>query len=298
MKNIFTIIVLFTCLSLGAQSDMKVITYNVLEGLGNEATYGKGRRDSCVQWLDQQQADVIGLQEFYGSEAMLQEDSKRWEHNYFVKSGGVALTSRKPIEVIKIYSEKGLANSVIHCRTFGVDFLVIHLSPSDWKYRLNEAHRIESIVDSVRLTTDKYIVLGDFNSHSPFDGELYNQNPELVAKYQKGDRMNKAKGSFNRNTVNGRLDYSVMSKFLSFPLIDVTEHYVPLHNRFSFPTPILIGVWRTAGNIGRTPERIDYILCSKELSPYCKNVIIHNGEDNDYISDHYPVEAIFDLNSQ
>jgi len=57
----------------------------------------------------------------------------------------------------------------------------------------------------------------------------------------------------------------------------------------------LIGVWRTAGNIGRTPERIDYILTSSKMNLQCRGVKIYNGEENDFISDHYPVEAIYEI---
>ncbi len=285
------ILCLFT-LQVAAQQEIKVISYNILEGLGNEASYGKGRHDRCVQWLKEQHADVIALQELYGSEEKLSQDAKQWGHLYYAKAGPIGLTSKKPIEFVKKY-KKGLWHGVLHCKTYGIDILVIHLSPADWKYRFREASLIKEIVDSVKQTTREYIVMGDFNAHSPFDSELYKQNPELVKKYQKGDKHQKSKGSPYRSLIDGHIDYSVISEFLSFPLIDVTERFVPWYRRHTFPTPILIGVWRTAGNIGRTPERIDYILTSIEMSKKCKGVKVHNGEECDYLSDHYPLEAIF-----
>jgi exonuclease III len=295
MKKLLNILVFMIGIGINVygQKEIKVITYNILEGLGNNATYGEDRHDNCVKWLQSQKADVIALQEMYGSETQLAIDAKAWGHDYYVKSGSVAITSNRPITVKKIYSRKDLRNNVIHCQTYGIDILGIHLSPADWKYRLGEAGIINDILDSISVTTNKYMVLGDFNSHSPFDADLYAQNPDLALKYLKGDRANEAKASPDRNLMDENVDYSVISKFLSFPLIDVTQRFVPVHMRHSFPTPILIGVWRTAGNIGRTPERIDYIMCSLELSKFCKGVKVHNGEGNDYISDHYPVEATF-----
>lgn len=278
-----------------AQTEIKIITYNILEGLGNNAVYGENRHENAVKWLKSQNADVIALQEMYSSEEQLAKDAKEWGHDFYVKSGSVAITSNKSIVVEKIHSRKDLRNDIIHCRTYGIDFLGIHLSPADWNYRLNEAGIIKEIVNDIKARTDKYIVLGDFNAHSPFDADLYSQNPDLIQKYLKGDLANEKKGISDRNLIGSNLDYSVISSFLSFPLIDVTERFVPLHRRHTFPTPILIGVWRTAGNIGRTPERIDYIMCSIALSTFCRSVTVHNSEENDFISDHYPVEAIFEI---
>lgn len=297
MKHILKLLlfIIFT-LNVKAQNTIKVITYNVLEGLGNEKDYGKDRHKHGVKWITEQNADVIALQELYSSEEKLSNDAKKWGHEYYAKSGPIGLTSRAPIKVKKIYSNESLRNSVLQCETYGINFFVIHLSPADWKYRLKETKIINGIIDSVKQTTDKYVLLGDFNAHSPFDAELYKQNPELIKKYQKGDKNNIIKGNPNRNLLGDYLDYSVMSSFYAFPLVDVTERLVPWYQRFTFPTPILIDVWRTAGNIGRTPERIDYILTSLPMSLLCKSVKIHNGEENDYISDHYPLEAIFDLN--
>jgi hypothetical protein len=64
---------------------------------------------------------------------------------------------------------------------------------------------------------------------------------------------------------DGSIDYSVISSFLPFPLIDITESFVPIYQRNTFPSSILTGVWRTAGNIGRIPERIDDILTSPNM---------------------------------
>jgi hypothetical protein len=102
-------------------------------------------------------------------------------------------------------------------------------------------------------------------THSPFDGELHKQNPELIEKYKKGILNNSSP-----NLVGDYLDCSVMSSIYSFPLIDITERFVPWYRRNTFPSPFLIGLWRTSGNIGRTPQRIDYILTTQEMSLNCK----------------------------
>ncbi len=292
-KKVLVVLLSAVSFCLYGQSSLKVITYNVLEGLGNEASYGKGRKEKCIAWIKSRQPDVIALQEWYGSEEMLREAARQWGHDHVVKSGGIAFTAKAPITHQKIYKNEKFWNTVVQARVGGIDFFVIHLSPADWKIRLTEAHLIKSIVDSVKQHTDQYMVLGDFNAHSPFDDEEHQRHPALLAKYTKGDRSNETKGKDHRNLIDYQYDYSVMGSFLSVPLIDVTQRLVPAHERHTFPTPILIDVWRTAGNIGRTPERIDYIMTSPELSQKCRQVIVHNDEPNDYISDHYPVEAVF-----
>lgn len=57
----------------------------------------------------------------------------------------------------------------------------------------------------------------------------------------------------------------------------------------------MIDVWRTAGNIGRTLERIEHILTSQKMNLQCRGVKIYNGEENDFILDHYPDESIFEI---
>jgi hypothetical protein len=34
------------------------------------------------------------------------------------------------------------------------------------------------------------------------------------------------------------------------------------------------------------------------MSLNCKEVIIHNSEETDYISDHYPIEAVFEIENE
>lgn len=294
MKKLLKVVLtsILFCSHLFSQSEIKVISYNVLEGLGNEKKYGKSRHHKFVNWVKAQNADVIALQELYESEEKLSIDSRNWGHKYYAKFGPIGITSREPIEVVEKY-KNGLWHGMLHCKTYGIDFFVLHLSPADWKYRLKEAEIIKGIVGDTKQTTDQIIVLGDFNAHSPFDAELYNQNPELIEKYKKGSPNNSSP-----NLSGDFLDYSVMSSFYAFPLIDITERFIPWYKRNTFPSPILIGVWRTAGNIGRTPERIDYILTTHEMGLKCKSVKIHNSEETDYISDHYPIEAVFRMRMQ
>ena len=185
----FLLVSIIFSLHVLAQREIKIISYNVLEGLGNEESYGEGRHERCVKWLKEQKADVIALQELYKSEEKLSADAKEWGHKYYAKAGPIGLSSKEPIEFVKKY-KNGLWHGVLHIKTYGIDFLVVHLSPAEWMFRLREAEIIRGIVDSVKQTTKSYILMGDFNAHSPFDAELYKQNPELIIKYKNGSPNN------------------------------------------------------------------------------------------------------------
>lgn len=41
-------------------------------------------------------------------------------------------------------------------------------------------------------------------------------------------------------------------------------------------------------------ERLDYILLSPSLMEKCKSAAVHNGKENEGISDHYPVSVILE----
>lgn len=303
MKNLKVIVfALIISLSAGSYAQqtvmqLKVISYNIWNGFD----WGKDleRKADMIDWIKAQNPDVLALEELCGyTQEKLEQDAKKWGHNYalILKSNGypVGITSNRPIQ-LKEKILKGLHHGALHCQIDGIDFFVVHLSPSDWKHRLREASIIKGVIDSVKQSNDKYVLMGDFNAHSPFDSELYKQNPELVKKYRKGDDNNASKNKSNRNLDDGELDYSVISTFLSTPLIDITERYVSLQHRRTFPSPAILGIWQTAGGIMRTPERLDYFFTSPLMSKYCKSVRVHNSEENDLLSDHYPIEAVFQM---
>ena len=86
-----------------------------------------------------------------------------------------------------------------------------------------------------------------------------------------------------------------MSKFLSYPLIDVTQRFVKPEERFTFPGKALIGIWYTAEELEQNKRRIDFIMTSRSLAKKCINAKVFNGEDTAMLSDHYPVMAEFEL---
>ena len=285
----------FSLMSQSHGSDFKIITYNIWNGYD----WGKDneRRGKVQNWISTQTPDVVALQELCAyTQEKLQEDAKAWGHDYFVllKTTGysVGFTSKYPIE-LKEEIMDGMHHGALHCKTNGIDFLVVHLHPGSITRRREEASIILSKLDAITKFSSKYVVLGDFNAHSPFDADMYDTNGYLLTRLRES---NLGKG-LNGNIENGDLDYAVMSKFLSFPLFDVVQKYTAgLMERGSFPGRVLGEVNKEATNqLLSRMERIDYIIVSPWLFKKCEDAQVHNGPENWFLSDHYPVSATFYL---
>ena len=90
---------------------------------------------------------------------------------------------------------------------------------------------------------------------------------------------------------DGRLDYSVLSQFLSVGLTDICRLYVPADKRTTFPTAFLYRWQHGDTRLHGISERLDYILVSPSLVSRCVDAHIHNGIETEGISDHYPVSV-------
>ncbi len=291
---IFLLLFGFQGISQEKEKSIKVITYNIWNGYD----WGKDevRRANLVEWMKEQNPSIVGLQELckYTPEK-LQEDAKNWGHNYSVllKESGysVGLTSKFPIEVKEKIFE-GMHHGALHCKTGGIDVYVIHLSPGSYKKRREEAIIITSKLAKTAETNPQYIVMGDFNAHSPFDADLY-KNGVLLNRMRKSNANKPETG----NLVDNEMDFAVLAKFLAFPLIDVCQRFTEgIKERGSFPGRVL-------GKLNNEPdeelvdrlERIDYIMVSPELAKKCIAAEVYNKKPNWYLSDHYAVGAVFEI---
>ena len=195
--------------SQGSTENLKVMTYNIWNGF--DWAKDTQRKENWISWIQDQNPDVLALQELCGyDEEQLKVDAAKWGHNYvlLLKTEGypTGLTSRKPITLKERLTDE-LWHGMLHCTTYGIDFFVVHLSPADCDFRFKEANIIVKKVKG--SNSENYIVLGDFNAHSPFDEDLMKNNQALLKKYVKN---NSDKYS---NLRLGEFDYSVVSTFLS-----------------------------------------------------------------------------------
>ncbi len=293
-KNLILVIFLLLSLSLyGQKSSMKVISYNILNGFD----WGKdtSREAKLASWISKQKPDVVALQELCGfTQEKLEQFAKTWGHDYAVilKTEGypVGLSSSKPIE-LKEKLQEDLWHGMLHCKTWNTDFFIVHLSPSDWRFRKQEAEIIIQRIEKSCTETDPYIVLGDFNAVSPFDHDFNLKNPYQLERMRKSDEKSKK----YKNLRDWDFDYSVISRFLSVPLTDVCLKFIDPNKRTTCPSPINVPKWLSEEEMKITKSRIDYILASSPLATKCISAKIYNDDENYYLSDHYPVMAEFDL---
>lgn len=274
-----------------SKSSLKVMSYNIWNGFD----WGKDedRHEKFINWINSKKPDVLALQELCGyTEEKLSEDAKQWGHDYSIilKTDGypVGLTSNKPIK-LKEKAREGLWHGMLYTETWGIDFFVVHLSPADRNFRYREAGIIIEKIQNIE--NKKYIVLGDFNAHSPFDGDQDLADNSLLERVRKSDQKNEK----HNNLMDEQFDYSVISSFLALPLIDVTQRFVNAQVRFTYPSESLIGTWQTKESVIKNRGRIDYILVSRDLGILCSGVKVFNGEDTTLLSDHFPLMATFKI---
>jgi endonuclease/exonuclease/phosphatase family metal-dependent hydrolase len=274
------------------------MSYNIWNGF--DWGKDKEREAAMVKWLNEQDADVIGFQELNDfTPEKLQALASQWGHPYSIllKEDGypIGITSKTPL-LLKTKMIGGMWHGMLHAQSQGIDFLVVHLSPQDWKFRRREAELLSEYIEKVLIQTgqEKFMVLGDFNAHSPFDINFDKINPTELRLAQKADsiRLTEKGNEAFINLRNNKVDYSVMSKFLSIPLIDVVKPHVTEAKLKSFPTPLITGNMAPSEQ-ATYQKRIDYIMAS----PYFEDKVIHaefiNYGVTERLSDHFPVVAVF-----
>lgn len=260
---------------------IRVMSYNIFNGFnwGED----KDREERFVSWIKEQDPEILAMQELCGfTQEKLSALAARWGHPYavIVKETGypVGITSKKPIEV-KAKLLEGFGHGLLHVQTYGYDLLVTHLNPSNTIKRNSEAAKIVQYIKEHSL--DNCLLMGDMNAHSPMDADYMETNAvRLQSKYG---------GNTGTNLLDGQFDYSVISHYLSVPLIDVCRLYVSPDKRTTFPTPILMGVSRHKDIRKLTNERIDYILVTPKVAKSVCDAFIYNEGETEYLSDHFPI---------
>lgn len=256
-----------------AQTSLKVLSYNILEGMVKDTTKGKIH---FVEWVKALDPDVVALQECNKfTQKTLEALALSWGHPYAVilKENGypTGLTSRYPIANIRKVNES-MTHGFIMARIAQYNFVVLHLNPHKYPKRRAE---IAQVLKNIELEKDKknWLIMGDFNSVSPLDKE----------RLAKGGYLERAKAAAAKrpvleNLVDGKeIDFNVQQQILSAGFTDAG----------------LTWDKRQAAQSGKsaiaTNSRIDYIYLSKDLA---KKIITCHFIYDDFTavsSDHKPI---------
>ena len=261
-----------------ASNHLRVLSYNVWYGF----TKVPERKKNFLKWMKTQNPDIVSLQELNGYTAdKLKADAAAWGHPHsaILKENGfpTGITSRFPIEEVRRFRE-GFHHGLLRARIKGTYYYVIHLHPSNWEIRGQEADLI--LADIAELPKGALVALvGDFNTFSTTDERQYVKT-RLEPFFAARDTKYKEK-----NLRDGKLDYSVIRKFTAAGLIDLEHSKREASYRFtgSFPTKI-----KKQGDHGEA-RRLDYVFASPSLAKRVTRAEIIADDTTWILSDHLPM---------
>ena len=241
---------------------LKIVNWNVLYAFNHGQSVDLG-----VEWISEQHADVVALQELNGlTEDSLNKLASRWGHPHsaILKEHGfpVGLTSALPIQVIKRQID-GFHHGYLHCVTHQTHFFVVHFWPGKDHEGKQVAGEIKALIDA----GENVILLGDFNTHSRRDLEFLAQRSNVKAQF------------------------NVVDMFERIGMVDLVAKHSP-QAKFSFPSPITIPRWsKDEKELLSKRQRIDFIFAERELASASSAGRVVTSEEVEKISDHYPVIA-------
>ena len=227
--------------------NIRLIDYNIADGMWFDQY---NNYDRFVAWVQEQDPDVLALCESathwnehrktVSPEVMprylpdsLYLLAQRWGHPYTVvgpyqDNYPVAITSRYPIELVQRIGD-GLSHGALHVRINGINYVILHLWPQRYSMRDKtrsdnggEAFRVEEMerilaatIRNPRFADEKHwMMMGDFNSHSPLDKPYHGKRNydvhNLVRMYYPYDIIGEVhRGEFVPSTVGGkaRIDF-------------------------------------------------------------------------------------------
>jgi len=268
-------------------SDLRVLSYNVWYGFTKQPE----RKKKVIEYVKSLKPDIVSLQELNSyTEEKLAQDARSWGHSHsaLLKTGGfpTGITSRFPIMEISRTLE-GYHHGLLSCRTGGVRVYVVHLHPGHWQIRHREVDLLTREL-AKRDPSEKILLAGDFNTFSSRDRKQYEKSPDIIPFFRRIDQRWKS----NRNLREDQLDYTHLEKIEKGGFVDLVAGK---RARFlgTFPTK------NRPGEDNGPSRRLDYFFANRSLASLCKSAVCLVSDETSYLSDHYPVLAVFSLgNSQ
>lgn len=185
---------------------VRVMDYNIADGMWYDQY---NHYDRFVEWMQGQNSDILAVCEgathwnehkkTVSKELMprylpdsLDLLAKRWGHPYTVvgpyqDNYPVAFTSKYPIDVVQRIGD-GLSHGALHVKINGINYVVLHLWPQRYSmgdktksdnrgeaFRVQEMQRIlDATILNPKYAEEKHwMMMGDFNSHSPLDSAFH-----------------------------------------------------------------------------------------------------------------------------
>ena len=257
---------------------MKVVTWNV-----NSV---RTRLEGLVRWLELAQPDVVCLQETkttdgqFPSEAIAEAGWVHQNHAGQKTYNGVALLSRHPIDDVHVGFATGEADPqkrLITGVVKGVRLVNCYVPNGNkvgsqkFAYKLDWLRRLREHLDSIAVSTEPTVVLGDFNI-APGDLDVWDPF------------------GFDGNLLCHPAERAALAHIKSWGLTDAYRAVQPMGTAYTWWDYRGMGYRRNQG------LRIDLILLSEVLAKKTPKVKIWRDLRGwDTPSDHVPVEVTLDI---
>ena len=245
-----------------AENKVRVISYNILEGMKTDTTPGK---QVFVGWVKKQDPDILALQECNKfKQKTLGELARSYGHPYavIVKEKGypTGLTSKYPITDVQRVTNN-MTHGFIVARVKDFNIVVLHLNPHGYAKRRAEIDQILATIGAAP-SQKRWIVMGDFNAVSPLDKNNYSDG-QVLAEFQRAPTA-------STNLIDGKaLDFEVQQRILDFGLKDAGKMMDSTHEI--------------------TGKRIDFIYVSQDLAPKVTTARFLWDDFTAAYSDHRPI---------
>lgn len=276
-KYLTIIIGLILSINNTSSQPLKILSYNILLGMELDTT---NEKSIFTEWVKKMEPDILAIQEANNfTQKSLEKLAQKFNHPYAVigKESGypVAITSKYPIINIRKVNES-MHHGFIQCQIKGFNIIVLHLSAHEYTRKMED---LKLILETMAChKSNNWILMGDFNSYSPYDSASYSDG-KILEKHKKVEEKNPK----SRNLVNGKLDYSVIESVLKAGYIDALKYK---HKEF-------IATAQTKKYMLKNPTqglfRIDYIFISNALRGKLISADVIVDSFTDFYSDHYPV---------
>ena len=253
---------------------MKIISWNI-NGLRAALT------KRALDWVWEQEPDVVCLQEIKVHPSQLKEEQNRfpgceviWNPAQKLGYSGVATFLRRPAVETRLgmdmerFDSEGRVIATRHpdFRLFNIYFPNGQRGQERLTYKLDFYAHLLSLCDRLHARGEQVIITGDFNTaHMPID-----------LKHPKANEKNSGFLPEERVWVQNFLDHG---------FVDIYRRLYPDRIQYTWWTYISNARQRGVG------WRIDYFLVSEALASHVKDVIIHESILG---SDHCPVELLIE----
>ncbi len=245
----------------------------------------KVRLPQVLQWLEQQQPDVLALQETKSTDANFPREAIR-EAGYHVSySGqktynGVATLSRTPLDTVATqipgYADEQRRVLAVNSNDITVLNLYVpngaEVNSDKYRYKLEWFSKLHPFIRTLQKENERLVILGDFNI-APADRDVHDplawQGSVLVSEPERAE----------------------FQKLLAHGLKDCFRLFEQDAESFSWWD------YRAAAFRRNRGLRIDHILASEALSGLCRACYIDKAPRRlERPSDHTPVVAEFAAN--